>query len=285
LSGTIDQALRLTVSGNAFLQGLEAGPVWPNDDAFRFCRKVSFVEEIDGATRTVADNPVAWLQLLTGAKIAGLKLHHVARNEAGHPDRMLAGFANGGPRWLVESVTSDGEGDFWEPIWEVTGDPQATGGDRRIWSVTYWRVPDHFRPAVQPHRTIAAVAAALRDALEAIAAFAERAAPGAALPGWAPIFRKAILALADETAAPGDPGPAGFLSGPARGLLHAYRAGWVFGGMGSWNDGAYWGDAEAEGDDLSECLFLALQESVAAAANSSFSAISQGAIPARASDC
>jgi hypothetical protein len=274
MSGTIDQVLRLTVTGNAFLLGLEVGPVWPNDDAFRFCRKVSFVEDIDGATRTVADDPDAWLQLLSGKKIAGLKLHHIARNEAGYPDRMLAGFANGGPRWLVESVTPDGAGDFWEPVWEVTGDPLATGGDQKIWSVTYWQIPNHSKPSVQPHRTIAAVAAELRDALEAIAAFAERAAPGAAMPGWASIFRAAILALADETAAPDDPGPAGFLSGPALGLLHAFRAGWVFGGMGSWSDGAYWGDAEAEGDDLSERLFLALQEGVAAAANSRFSAIS-----------
>jgi hypothetical protein len=266
MSGVIEQALRLTIAGNALLHGLEIGRFWPDDDAFRFCREVRFVEETGEGTRVVVDNPDDWLQLVS--PVDGLRLHHVTRGEDGASDRMTAGFADGGARWFVDAIMPDGEASFWEPYWEVVGDPMTAGPKDRIWSVTWWRVPDRLRPSVQPSRPLASVAADLRNALDAIASFAERAAPDAVMPGWAPIFQRAIAALADHKAREGDPGPPGFLTGPALGLLHAWRAGWVFGGMGSWNDGAYWGEAEAEGDALSERLFQLLGESVTAAANS-----------------
>jgi hypothetical protein len=46
----------------------------------------------------------------------------------------------------------------------------------------------------------------------------------------------------------------------------------MFGGMGSLNDGTYWGSSVVEGDRLSETLFALLNEGVVAIAESSFSA-------------
>ena len=65
--------------------------------------------------------------------------------------------------------------------------------------------------------------------------------------------------------------PPGFLPPAAERLMDACRAAWVFGGMGSWNDGAYWGEFLEEGDRLSDRLFRLLQEGLAVAANSTFS--------------
>jgi hypothetical protein len=60
--------------------------------------------------------------------------------------------------------------------------------------------------------------------------------------------------------------PPGAISPEARALLEACRQGWVFGGMGSWNDT---GDGGPDYDLVSEQLYRALTEGVCAAANDS----------------
>jgi hypothetical protein len=128
-------------------------------------------------------------------------------------------------------------------------------------------VPSRTWPAERPLREIEAD---LASALEALADFVDRFGPEEAIAEWADHFRGARMALeAQAEWQESDPRPPGFLSPDALRLLHACRAGWVFAGMGSWNDGAYWGSAEADGDRLSETLFALLNEAVAAVANSS----------------
>jgi hypothetical protein len=46
----------------------------------------------------------------------------------------------------------------------------------------------------------------------------------------------------------------------------------VFGGMGSWNDMAFAGEAQVEYDRTSQQLFLTLNEAIQAAANASVAA-------------
>jgi hypothetical protein len=264
MQGSIAQTLALTVTGNAFLKGWDIGPFWPDADAFMFCKRVRFAAA-DGA---VAADPDEWLRRLRrdGAR---LRLRVVPRHEKGMSDRDGVGFANGGPRWLIEASQPGGALAWWESQWEVTYDPINPAPDRRIWSVSYRRLAE--APDFPPDRPLAATRAKLGEVLDALAAFVDRAAPGEAMPGWAQNFRNArrVVDEDDGLHRPGDPGPEGFLSAEAYRLLHACRAAWVFGGMGAWNDGAYWGTAEAEGDRLSELLFGLLGQGIVAAANSS----------------
>jgi len=272
MQGSVHQALTLTVSGNAFLQRREIGPFWPENDAFVFCREVRFVKEGPSTPLVVAADPEVWLKQLA-EKRAGLKFHLVPRNGPRISDMMAVGFANGGARLLIEAIVPDQAATCWEGHWELTDDPQDSAPDRRIWSVTYSCLPSLFLPQWPAERSLVEIEADLAGILEALADFVERAAPEEAMPGWIDNFRSARSTLEQKSEwRRSDPSPAGFLSSAALRLLHAAQAGWVFGGMGAWNDGAYWGSAEAEGDRLSEALFALLNEAVPAVANSSFRA-------------
>lgn len=261
MQGSLHQAVALTVSGNAVLQGLEVGPLWADGTGFSYCREIRFM---DGSS-IVAANPALWLEGLAG-RGAGLKLRIVPRNDPAISDMMAVGFANGGPRLLIEADVPGRGCSWWEADWEVTGG----AAERRIWTVTYFRLPDRPLAPWPAERPLGKIAHDLATALEDLTEFVERAGPGEAIPGWADHFRSARATLDGQPQwQESDPPPPGFLSTEALRLLHACRAGWVFGGMGSWNDGSYWGSVEAEGGRLSETLFALLQEGVAAVANSS----------------
>jgi hypothetical protein len=258
MQGSIAQALALTVTGNAFVQGLDIGPFWPEADAFVFCGRVQFASTDGVATA----DPDEWLRQLRRDS-AQLRLGVVPRHHLGMSDRYTTGFANGGSRWMIEISRSGGVRTWWEPEWTAQSQPGPSP-----WSVTYRRQGGPF--AFPDPRPLSVIFVELSDTLDALLSLVESAAPEEAMSGWAENFRIARKAL-DETVgqwAPGDPGPQGFLSAEAYRMIHACRAAWVFGGMGSWNDGAYWGSVEAEGDRLSEALFHLLQEGIIAAANS-----------------
>jgi hypothetical protein len=218
------------------------------------------------ADEVIAADPEAWLQQLRRDS-ARLRVGFVARDRAGISDRDTTGFANGGSRWLIEVSQLGAAPTWWEPEWTV--EPGRPESDRRIWSVTYWRRPGPF--ALSDPRPLFALFVELGETLDALVGLIQRAAPEEAMPGWIENFRTARKALAEDSGrfGRGDPGPRNFLSAEAYRMIHACRAAWVFGGMGSWNDGAYWGSVEAEGDYLSEKLFDLCQQGTVAAANSS----------------
>jgi hypothetical protein len=112
----------------------------------------------------------------------------------------------------------------------------------------------------------------LHESLYDIHAFASRNNCG----GFTECFARALSALDGDFAASGyhkDLAPAGVLSSQALQILHACQHGWVFGGMGSWNDMGFDGDEGKAYDRVSERLFKAINAAIAAAANSSFRAI------------
>jgi hypothetical protein len=271
MQGSLHQALALTASGNAFLQGWEIGPFWPENDAFVFCREVRFVEEGPKAPSTIAADPALWLERLA-ARGAGLNLRIVPRNDPRISDMMSIALANHGPRLLIEAMVPGRASTYWEPYWEVI-DPDDRSPDRKPWLVTYSCAPNRSFAEWPAERPLGKIESDIAELLERLTDFAERAAPEEAMPGWVENFRNARAAL-DRTAEwqGSNPAPPGFLSPEALRLLHVARAGWVFGGMGAWNDGAYWGSAKAEGDRLSEALFALLNEAVASVANSGFRA-------------
>jgi hypothetical protein len=262
MQGTIAQTLALAIHGNAFLRGLDYRPFWPDATFFRYCAGVRFVTaeggEPGGAERLAAADPDAWLRAL-GAGCAGLRVR-VQRRLRGLGDRMTVGFANGGSRWLIEELGRPGR-PAWSDEWSVSH-PSAEDG--RVWSVTYRRVP---ADAASDPPDLDRAEQDLRAAFDGIARFAERIGSD-----YAGTFRRALACLdsGDACRSPYHPdlAPAGLLSPQAASLLGACETGWVFGGMGSWNDGAYGQDDAAEGDPLSEALLAALQSALASVANS-----------------
>src|SRR6185295_16737898 len=112
--------------------------------------------------------------------------------------------------------------------------------DRRIWRVTYRGEPVRGLP--EPGVGVDAARDALRRALERIEAFAaaEDCRP------FTERFREALAALSHPEARHGyhrDLWVEGHLPVSAAGLLDAAQSASVFGGMGSWNDLAFEGDA------------------------------------------
>jgi hypothetical protein len=259
---SISQTVALTMNGNAAVQGRRVDPFWPDASVFKFCRSVRFAEAPAAgraAPVILAETPDAWLDRLR-EDATGVRLRLLARNESPLPDRMSVGFVGGGSRWIIETLHRDAAPQLWQEAWQP-GDRDAP--DRRIWEVVYWRLAGALPPPAD--REPGEVEEDLRAALLAIADFAARCGSG-----FVRNFRTALAALegAPVDIWHRDLAPAGFLPPSAERLLAVGQVGWVFGGMGSWNDGEYGGDDSEEGDRLSNRLFDLLQEGLVVAANS-----------------
>jgi hypothetical protein len=269
MQGSIAQTVALTIGGNAFLQGQPIADFLPNGSAFRFCSAVQFLEGREASwgeyDPLLARYPKAWLADLQRRGCTGLRLRLLGRNRQELSDRMSVGFVGGGSRWLIEELGVSPP-TYWEDAWRAWRRLQDAP-DKRIWLVRYHRVEDAVPVDDSPATSPDQASDRLRKALTAILAFAERNGLG-----FTESFRNGLDCLSSPTplahAYHADFGPPGFLSLAACQILGACQTGWVFGGMGSWNDGAYGSDLAAEGDPLSEQLFGALQDGLVAAANS-----------------
>jgi hypothetical protein len=269
MQGSIAQTLALTIGGNAFLQGHSIPDFLPNGSAFRFCSAVQFLDANDTSwgehDGLVAGYPRAWLAYLQRRGCTGLRLRLLGQNRQDVSDRLNVAFVGGGSRWLIEELDAPSP-ICWEGAWRGWRRPQDAP-DGRIWLVRYHRLGEAAPDDGGPADSLELAAARLREALTAILAFAE----GNAL-GFTEYFKRGLDCLSSSAplakAYHADFGPPGFLSLPASQILGACQAGWVFGGMGSWNDGAYGPDLAGDGDALSEQLFDTFQAGLVAAANS-----------------
>jgi hypothetical protein len=160
-------------------------------------------------------------------------------------------------------VSIGGSSGVWIPTWEVSKDrfPQ-----KRIWYVRYDLVPT---PAMALSATsIEKARDRLAKILREIAKFAS---PHGVLAVWCETFREAERMLAaPNPSAPYHPDilpPAGYTLA-ARQLLAASARGYVFGGMGSWNDGPPSSrEIRIEYDRLSVELYASLIEGLEVAVN------------------
>lgn len=271
MQGSIAQTLSLVMTGNAWLQGHAVGRYWPEASVFQFCRTVEFVAPSEGAPGSahtvVAADPLQWFAYLEG-KAHGLRIHPVVQDQPLANDRVTVGLVGGGRRWIIEAVGA-GSSSLWDSGWNV-GD--RTAADRRIWDVAYVRSAENWTGGGAPMPSLAEATDELEAALVAISAFAAR------LPdyvdGFRNMFAAGLAALRSTDPVNGayhrDLAPAGFVDAAALRTIDAVQLAWVFGGMGSWNDGAYGGDDEAEGDAVSDRLFAAMQLACAAVANSTY---------------
>ncbi len=271
MQGTIAQAIGLVISGNATLGEAPPDAGWPNAHVFQFCHQVRFVSLAGDPEKPdvepYAPDPNAWLQRLKTDGIRGLRLHHLHSNRAEISDRMSVALIGGGGRWLIEAAKGE-RSDLWEARWAVT---RRDDPDRRIWTVTYGRVAEAIEPPETPHHDPDTLHTALRGTLGAIAAFARAQRLGT----FAGAFERSLKAL-DSNAPPTghtfDDLPLSGLPLSTRQLLGAVEAGWVFGGMGSWNDLGFEGIAQATYDRLSEALFTGFNAALVVAANSGYPA-------------
>jgi len=271
----IAQVVTLTTYARAFVTRGKAhvpSTFYPDNSSFTYCERVRFVDRARAGESWTeieyAPDPVAWFSRLSAAQASAVRMRYGATGGQalgeGHvSDRMLAAFAGGGGRWLIEVTTPEGA-DLWEPRWEVGDRDRA---DQRIWHVTYARISRAASAHVLQADDAAAVTRDLASALTAIATFAR----AQSLPSFATAFDSGLARLrsADpfEGAAHADIVPTGTVSVDSLRLLAAARAAWVFGGMGSWNDQGFEGETQAQYELLSDDLYRLLNTAIVTAAN------------------
>lgn len=259
MNGTVAQAFALTCHANAVLSGLPARPFFPRNSTARFCDRIGFVHvSSSGAETEAADDPDAWFEQLKNEGIAGVRLSYAQAGDPKLPDRVSSAFVGGGGAWSLRTLQKDGRAGVWYARWDAA--PPASRPN--VWRVTYGRVGETAEsPSSKP---LAQAIQDLRAALQDIRNFSMRSGPNS----FTGIFTRALLALEPQgSRAPEDDlFPPESLGPEARALLDACRQGWVFGGMGSWNDT---GDGGPDYDLVSDQLYRALCEGLCAAANDS----------------
>ena len=267
MQGPIAQAAALTIYGNDRLNGHERPGFWPGATVFNYCKSIRFVA-LEGDLRApvempFAGDPAAWVDALRNGGVRRLRLHYMQGHHPLMTDRLSVAFAGGGGRWLIEALQDRGA-DLWEAKWSL-GDRKDP--ERRIWMVAYGRVQADGAPLELAERPLAAI----KHDLDAALAKAEAFATAKDLTDFAAAFREARATLASTTPFAGvyhtDMAPTDGLLLEAKQLLAATQAGWVFGGMGSWNDLSFPGAEGQEYDQLSEHLFALMVEAIHSAVN------------------
>lgn len=277
MQGHVAQALALTCVCNAVLRGRDASDFWPSADVFKYTRLCEFRDVSGGGDVLVAADPLAWFATL-GGNCRGLRLHNTPRPRGPQQsipikERESVGFVGGGPAWLIEAV-----GETASVLWQGfdrLGDRDDP--EQKIWLTAYLRTgesPSLDATVVSLPLMAAELDAALADA-EALAVEMKHDMPEL---GWDAVFGEARAALKADNPTPPYYALDAFadLSLEQRRLWSCVVTGWVFGGMGSWNDMAQDTANAADYERVSERLFRALCDGVCALANSTYSGASSG---------
>jgi hypothetical protein len=269
VQGSIAQAAALAIFGNDILHGHSRLDFWPTSTVFAFCKRVRFVtfhgDPKTSSENLIADGPIQWVSKLQGVGTIGLRIHHFASNNPQISDRMSVGFVGGGGRWLIETRHAK-LSDLWEARWLVGNreDPE-----RKIWEVTYCRVDQD-----RAHLPLSSESlTTLKNDLEVVLSRSDAFATRKNLESFAKAFRSARNALVSDeplsNAYHTDLAPTSDIPLEAKQLLAAAQIGWVFGGMGSWNDIGFEGQDQQEYVQISDDLFSLLNQAICSAVNSS----------------
>jgi hypothetical protein len=251
------------VGGRWLRDDLRAPPpdLLRSNSSFQYVSQFTAEIQVRGLFRrssTVTD-PDRWLQALRADGTTDLSLVTNLAVAGPLPPHIASAFANSGSSGLL--AIGWRRPALWLIRWEV-GDREAP--DRRIWSLTASGSPgDGFG---QPGAGLTEARGRLRTALQDIRIFAKETSE---LHDWAPWFAKSEALLDDR--APAAPYHQDILPLDAslerRQLVAAVVQAWVFGGMGSWNDGGPADPAahrgyERVGADLHSALLFALPVAV-----------------------
>jgi len=270
MNGPIAQFVALTCHANAFLRGQRIPEFFPNNSTCKFCNWIKFFhvsKTLFGKVRQaeVATTPNGWFECLKADDVPEVRLSCTRQNDPGIPDRMSAAFVGGSGTWSMKVTDRKGKTAVWLSRWEVWNQDAP---ERRIWRVSYGRVPER-QSRSEPFIDLGGAVARLRVALQNVYTFSEKHDCGA----FTICFARAIKTLDSQGSTlhgyHRDLAPEGCLPPLARCLLDACQTAWVFGGMGSWNDLGFDGPDRAEYDRVSERLFTGLNEAIYTGANSS----------------
>jgi hypothetical protein len=265
MNGELSQLVTLTSAANGFLLGCDgSASVYPSNASFRFCNTVHFVDLKKGPLRKPRDverhkDPGEWLLSLKSANANRAWLMYHSTPSPVAPDHQLAAFVGGGGQWqLVVSYAKATE--VWLPRWEVSN---RDAPDKRIWRVSYACVANLRPPSTVPEPRLGAAASRLLASLNAAREFATLHD----LPFWADRFQRAAGSL-DPSKPVVFPDYIEFVCldwycETARRLFAAAYNGWVFGGMGSWNDLYFQPDSEnARYTTISKELYSAITDAI-----------------------
>lgn len=273
MNGEIAQIVALTCHGNAVLRKEQISPFFPSNSTCQFCNRVTFVEPsttLFGSQRErpVARTPDNWFQYLVDSDASGIRLWRSTNEEADSeiPDHMLAGFVGGGGTWTMEVLLPSGLSALWIARWQLWNE---NARDNKIWRVTYGHIGDTTSSRVHELELSEAserLLAALRD----IRAFSHAKECG----GFTQCFDRGIesLTTSKRSGYHKDLAPEGSILPAAEAILDACQSGWVFGGMGSWNDMGFDGEDHDEYERVSQQLFEAISDSLSCAASSTVTA-------------
>jgi hypothetical protein len=266
----IAQFVALTCHANAFLRGRSVPPFFPGNSTCVFCDWVKFVQVSKPLLgklheEEVAGSPDLWFAHLKGAGISAIRLSYRSQSHPKISDRMSAGFVGGGGTWGMEAVQQNGRRALWVSRWQVW---DQNAPERRIWRVSYGRVSD-TRALTPPLGDLEALAVRFRSALLDIRQFSERQQCGSFTARFSQAIETVDSGGAKRYGYHKDLAPGGALPSLAECLVDACQSAWVVGGMGSWNDLAFDGEAQTEYERTSHALFLTLTDVIQAAANAS----------------
>ncbi|HHB80241.1 MAG TPA: hypothetical protein ENK83_00620 [Aliiroseovarius sp.] len=271
MDGEVALMAALVISANHRLMNPQDPMLWFRDQrAFARCGEISFHAATRLANGDIGEVMLAgsaseWLDQIATTNTRRVVLGFERRDEEivpGEtlPDRIAAGFAGGGSRWIMTTEPAEGDPLAWRARWRV-GFPDAQDG--RIWEVRHTATTGASQPL---GRSVEAAATELRHALAEMSAFA-----------WSHDVKQAnsvfTSALALLDGAP-DPmglnrklGPIDTLSDPARRLIQAAQRGWVFDNMALWDRVAIPREELRVFGQISEALYDAVTAAIVAASN------------------
>lgn len=301
-----EYAIALTCHANAALRGIRGSePLWRNF-MFRNQHWILFAEgwgdkrkhEKQNVEQLLFPTAEAWFDDLVARQAKRVRIWRLPTAYE-TSDRISAASLGGGGEWIMEAMFPDGESELWcggkeaPPAIRPEREPGRLAAHRRRTfrnaikacipfadaerhigkdCLTYWRYNRLPSAANEPSAPLEDAWARFHLALTGIRDFAVKHRPD-----YIETFERAMACLASAAPesnefSPRRPvyayAPDGALPLPARQVLYAASAAWVFGGMMSWND--YW--AESEGEDreykrVSDEMYDALCGAAVAAAN------------------
>lgn len=271
MNGELASLIALALHANAWLAADEPGPapdLLATNSAFQFDRTVTFTLASRTSKRTTDLGGIdGWLRYLRTSgvtRVSALDPDYWDADPAeDRPKPWIASaFANGAP-WTLHCAGPGTSVSVWRAQ-STVGDPSDP--ERRIWNVAFtgYEFPSLREVPVVPLET---ARAELVQALSDARTFARLQNETS----WVTWFEKADAALlAPDPVLPYNPdlAPVGALTLAERQLMAAAMQGWVFGGMGSWNDlGIANDDDAAVYEIITGNLYAAVVRSLGSATN------------------
>jgi hypothetical protein len=254
------QLVALTAHGNVALRSSAHYSRLENTTLFRFVGALSFGVAAEAEPNDPV-TPDAWFRSLAQRGIVRLYLVRLPPEpEAALSAYDRSAFANG-EQAAIAAVDRQGRMELWVPQWISV----EQHGGKSAWVLRYRGFHGGAWSEALKGRSVADVTTALREVLKEIAVFAA----DNGLERWADNFESAASSLgptaADHSA---DLLPETAYGPDARRLLTAAMSGWVFGGMGSWNDtGPANSDEYPRYEELTQQLYDTIMDALVASAN------------------